>query len=199
MDLRGTYNHIAEDWFGDHQKDVWSFEGAGKFASYLNPGSWILDIGCGCGLKSKYLINKGMKVVGIDFSEKMIEIAKKEVPEGEFEVMDLRNVSKLERVFDGIFLQAVLLHIPKNEVSRVLIGLLDKLKSGGYVYVAVKEKKPGGADEEIKKEQDYGYSYERFFSYFTLAEVKKYLENIGIEIIHESITPFGNTRWIQVM
>ncbi len=80
----------------------------------------ILDVGCGAGTKSKYLTDKGLKVVGIDFSDKMIEIAKKQVPSATFLTLDLREVETLEQMFDAIFMQAVLLHIPKNEAEKVI-------------------------------------------------------------------------------
>jgi 2-polyprenyl-3-methyl-5-hydroxy-6-metoxy-1,4-benzoquinol methylase len=40
-------------------------------------GMRILDIGCGFGRLSRYLADRGAHVVGLDFSEKSIEIAKK--------------------------------------------------------------------------------------------------------------------------
>ena len=78
--LKSTYNHIAEDWHKDHKEDTWWVEGTDKFVSFLKYNSLVLDVGCGAGVKSNYLINKGLKIVGLDFSEKMIEIAKREVP-----------------------------------------------------------------------------------------------------------------------
>src|SRR3989344_2389545 len=140
--------------------------------SFLKPNSLVLDAGCGAGTKSKYLIDRGLKVVGIDFSDKLIEIAKREAPSGNFFVMDINEADKLKENFDGIFAQAVLLHIQKKDAEKTLNKLLGVLKPGGYLYIAVKEKKFGGADEEIKTENDYGYPYERFFSYFTLDEIK---------------------------
>src|SRR3989344_3181442 len=162
MDLRETYNRIAEDWHKDHKQDNWWVEGTNKFVSLLKPNSLVLDAGCGAGNKSKYLIGKGLKV-------------------------------------DGIFMQAVLLHIHKKDAKKTIKKLLDKLKLGGYLYIAVKEKKSGGADEEIKTENDYGYPYERFFSYFTLDEIKNLMKELELEISYENISSFGHTRWIQVI
>src|SRR3989338_6251916 len=101
MTLKDTYNKIAEDWSRDHSGDTWWIEGADKFSSFLKPGDSILDAGCGVGLNSEYLIKKGFNVLGIDFSEKMLEIAKGKVPDGEFRVMDIRDLSELEITFDG--------------------------------------------------------------------------------------------------
>lgn len=199
MDLKQTYNRIAEDWHQDHQADDWWVKGTDKFISFLKPGNLVLDVGCAGGIKSKHFLKNGLQVVGIDFSEKMIEIAQRELPGEKFLVLDLKDVDKLEYLFDGIFMQAVLLHIPKKEVADDLRKVTEKLKKGGYLYIAVKEKKPQGQEEEIKIESDYSYSYERFFSYFTVDEIELYLHNLGLEIVFFKVDSSGSTNWIQVI
>ncbi|TSC61703.1 MAG: methyltransferase family protein, partial [Parcubacteria group bacterium Gr01-1014_106] len=138
ISLKETYNRIGEEWHRDHQKDDWWVEGTDRFVSLLRPNALVLDVGCGGGTKSKYLMQKGLRVVGIDFSEKMVEIAQREVPTGTFHVCDLRDIGTLEHQFDGIFAQAVLLHVPKIEIPQTLTGMVGKLASGGYLYIAVK-------------------------------------------------------------
>jgi 2-polyprenyl-3-methyl-5-hydroxy-6-metoxy-1,4-benzoquinol methylase len=198
MNLKDTYNKIAEDWHKQHQADDWWIEGTDKFVSFLKPGAEVLDVGCGGGFKSKYLIGKGLKVVGIDFSENIIKIAKREVPKAEFFVMDMRDLKDLHQ-FDGIFAQASLLHIPKKEITDVLSGLVAKLKIGGYIYVAVKGTQPGKPDEGILEENDLGYSYQRFFSYFTMAELKEHFKNLNLSIVYSETKKFGKTDWLQII
>ncbi len=199
MNLKDVYNKIAKDWFEDHSNDTWWVEGLHKFTSLLKPNDLVLDVGCGPGTKSKLMLDKGLSVIGVDFSDKMIEIAQKEAPTGDFRVLDIKNIGDLEESFDGILAQAVLLHIPKKEVLAIITGLKNKLKDGGYLYIAVKEQKPGAKEEEILQEKDYGYEYERFFSYFTMPEVKKYLENLKMKICYETLVRAGKTNWIQVI
>lgn len=199
MNLKDTYDRIAEDWHQDHQKDDWWIEGTNKFISFLKKGDLVLDVGCGGGTKSKYLIQKGLNVIGIDFSGKMIEIAKCEVPNGTFIVRDLANVETLDYMLDGIFMQAVLLHIPKAKAKEAIQKMANKLKKGGYLYVAVKAQKPGRADEEVSVEEDYGYRYERFFSFFSLEEIKKHMKESRLDIVYETLTHSGRTNWIQVI
>ncbi|MFA4845944.1 MAG: class I SAM-dependent methyltransferase [Patescibacteria group bacterium] len=199
MSLKDTYNRLAEDWCEDHRVDTWWIEGVDAFASLLKSESLVLDLGCGGGDKSNYLIQKGLSVVGIDFSEKMIEIAKRTAPLGTFHVMNLKDVSRLPGLFDGILAQAVLLHVSKAEMAAVMDGLRSKLKDGGFLAVAVKEARSGQQEEEMKVENDYGYPYERFFSYFTLPEVRKVFTDAGMSVYSESITHVGHTRWIQVI
>lgn len=199
MNLKDTYNRIAEDWYKNHYTDERWTEATDKFISFLQPENLVLDVGCGPGMKSKYLINKGLKVVGIDISEKMIEIARREAPAGKFYVMDMKDIDKLKENFDGIFAHACLLHIPKKEIRKILKILLNKLKKGSYIHLAVKEKKPEEQEEEVVVEKDYGYTYRRFFSYFTPDEVKNYLRDLKMEIIYETVALHGDRRWIEVI
>ncbi|EKD24030.1 MAG: hypothetical protein ACD_81C00126G0013 [uncultured bacterium] len=199
MDLRETYNRIAEDWHADHQNDDWHACGTDTLLPFLKAGGSVLDVGCGGGMKSRYFVKKGFHVVGIDFSENMIAIAKREVPSGEFYALDLHKAGTLDRMFDCIFMQAVLLHVPRQKAGDVIKAMKDLLNIGGYMYIAVKDKKPGRGEEEIKKEDNYGYAYERFFSYFSLDEIKMYMQQAGLEIVVEKVTPAGNTRWIEVI
>ncbi|MDP2838028.1 MAG: class I SAM-dependent methyltransferase, partial [Candidatus Moranbacteria bacterium] len=116
MNLRDTYDKIAKGWHQDHLADDWWMAGMERFAALLPLGGTVLDAGCAGGTKSKILADKGFQVTGIDFAPNFIEIAKREVPEAEFQVLDIRDISSLTKEFDGIFLQAVLLHFPKKDI-----------------------------------------------------------------------------------
>lgn len=159
----------------------------------------MLDVGCGGGVKSKYFVDRGLNVTGIDFSESVIDIAKREVPQARFAVLDVRETDTLPEIFDGIFAQAVLLHLPKDEIVSVLRKFKEKLKEGGYLYVAVKEQRASQDEEEIKDIDDYGYPYELFFSYFTQSEMEQYFSEAGFEVVSSTITPSGRIKWIQII
>lgn len=85
----------------------------------------ILDLGCGPGLYAKTLLNKGAKIKGIDISEKMIKIAKKEAPKAEFKQGDSENLPYKNNEFDIVVASLVLGHIKSwdktlEEIKRVL-------------------------------------------------------------------------------
>lgn len=200
MNLRSTYNTIAKDWARDHDKDTWWIEGTDKYVSLFTKAARVLDVGCGAGHKTKYLAGKGLTVTGVDFSEELIEIAQKNAPQGKFFVKDIHEPLKFKKdSFDGVFMQAVLLHIPKRDVVAVLKNLISPLKLGGYLYIAVKELRKGEKEEEMVVENDYGYTYERFFSYFTMGELKNYLNELDMNVVYESITSSGKRNWLQII
>lgn len=195
---RQTYNKIAEDWHKDHVNDTWWIAGTEKFSSYLEAGDKILDIGCGSGIKSDFFTKKGFNVLGVDLSENMVDIARKNYPKSRFEVGDIENLGKFPQKFNGVFAQAVLLHVAKSKVSEVLRSFKDALLPQGYLYIAVKQLRPGGSQEEVVTENDYGYDYQRFFTYFTVPEIKQLIVDAGFDIIfEETSTATNKTDWIQ--
>ena len=76
------WDQNAEFWdytMGDESNDFHRNVVRPKVTELLNPNSsdYILDIACGNGNYSAYLAEKGISVVGFDYGEKMIELAKK--------------------------------------------------------------------------------------------------------------------------
>lgn len=52
-------------------------------------GRDVLDVACGPGLYAEELVARGARVVGLDQSARMVELARERVPGGEFRVHDL--------------------------------------------------------------------------------------------------------------
>ena len=126
----------------------------------------------------------------------MIKLAKAYEPRGEFYVKDITQPLDLNIEFDGIFCQAVLLHFPKPKAEEILKSLIDCLKPGGYLLLGVKSPRPGQQAEEIITENDYGYEYQRFFSFYTADEIKNYMNNLSMSIINETVVTRDNTNWL---
>lgn len=85
----------------------------------------ILDIGCGSGLYARLLSRRGAKVYGIDISEKMIEIAKKEAPGVQFKVGNAETLPYKSNNFDIVLVALMVEHVLNwkklfSEVRRVL-------------------------------------------------------------------------------
>ena len=199
MNLAETYDRIAEDWHRDHSNDDWWVKGTEVLISKMPSGGTLLDVGCGSGVKAKYFLDRGFSVTGIDISKKLLEIARREAPYGHFELLKMENLAMLNQTFDTVFAQASLLHIPKAATGDVVRGMASCTNKGGHVYLAVKEVRPGKPEEGTLQENDYGYEYERFFSYFTMQELEGYLKAAGLTIVWQEATPAGSTVWLQII
>ena len=90
-------------------------------------GRTALDLGCGDGLVSKLLLQKGFLVTGIDNNKKGLKLAKELAPKGDYIVADLDNYSSAW-VYDYMICLNVIEHIenPKNIVEIFRNSILSK-------------------------------------------------------------------------
>ena len=49
------------------------------------------------------------------------------------------------------------------------------------------------------KDNDYGYEYERFFSFFTQDELRNFVKEAGMDIVYEDIISSGKANWIHII
>ncbi|MES2223573.1 MAG: class I SAM-dependent methyltransferase [Patescibacteria group bacterium] len=82
--------------------------------------SLILDVGCGGGRDSKFFVKNGLRVIGIDVSSVLINEAKKEVSKTVFKCEDILKSKFPNNHFDGIWAQAVLLHLKRTDVPKAI-------------------------------------------------------------------------------
>ncbi len=200
MNLKDTYNRLAKDWSTAPWDEGWWDDAITHLTSLLPNNARVLDAGCGAGAVVRHLDDQGFRAEGFDFSEEMIKIARERAPKACFEVADVRDLHIFEdESYDAVIAQALLLHFPKADCPTVLKGLVSKLKPGGYFLLSVKEVKPDRAVELIEKDNYFGYDIERFFGYFTMPEVRQYLEDQNLQIVYENIEAMGPTYWLQVI
>ncbi len=200
-DLARTYDRIAQDWHRDPEHDDWWVAGTEKFLSYLSPGATVLDVGCGSGMKSKFMSERGFKVTGIDISARLLEIARTEAPACEFIQKGMEDLPLLGRKFFSTFAQASLLHIHRADAAAVIGKMAESVEPGGYVYIAVKEVREGQPLEQVVKEEDYGYEYERFFSYYRMPQLEPFFPRAGLSVAGPDVLPptKGRTTWLQII
>lgn len=119
-------------------------------------GEKILDLGCGYGFFTDYFRSIGANAVGIDGSEKMIEIAKERYPMADFSVMDITKPMDFENgSFDIVFSNQVFMDIENIDFVFSECGRL--LKIGGILYYSIVH--PAFYDGHwLKDENGYGYA-----------------------------------------
>lgn len=99
-------------------------------------GERVLDLGCGYGWYTDFFTRIGANAIGVDDSEKMIEIARKKYPQLEFTVTDIeKSLPFYNGCFDIVFSNQVLMDV--ENADFVILECERVLKSGGVFYLGI--------------------------------------------------------------
>ena len=142
--------------------------------------STILEIGCGPGNITKYLLNKrpDFRIEGIDISPNMIELAKTNNPTADFKVMDCREIDKLQSKFNGIICGFCFPYLSKFDSSKLINDCTTLLKDKGVLYISFVE------GDYLKSGFQFASTGDRTYFYFhTLDSVTKELKDCSFETI----------------
>lgn len=101
----------------------------------------VFEIACGPGNVTKYLLFKrpDFKIFGIDLAPNMVKLAKVNNPNADFEVMDCRDIDKLENRFDAIMCSFCMPYLSKEECARLIADCTKSLNPNGLLYFSTME------------------------------------------------------------
>ncbi|KKW06148.1 MAG: Methylase involved in ubiquinone/menaquinone biosynthesis [Candidatus Moranbacteria bacterium GW2011_GWE1_49_15] len=150
-----------------------------EFFKLLPRKAKLLDVGCGTGTNAAYAASKGYRITAIDSSEKMIRIAKNRNPRIDFRLGDMRSVRTDAEKFDGIIASYSLIHIPKNELRRIINKLSSMLSRKGAIYISIHT----GKSQEIFMDIPTIRAKSLFLNIMTTGETKGLLESADLEIV----------------
>ena len=161
------YDERACDfWEGTRDHDVSQNIAALLQRIESTPPFELLDFGCGPGRDLKAFTALGHRATGIEGSTPLAALARAHsgctVLEQNFLKLDLPNSR-----FDGVFANAALFHVPRQELPRVLLELRAALRPNGVLFSS----NPRGDDQEGWNGDRYGafYNWETWRDYMTAA------------------------------
>jgi SAM-dependent methyltransferase len=189
-ETRGTkdfYNDIAREFSDTWYENESMLPVLQEFVSLLEEHPRVLDLGCGAGYESMRLKRLGAEVVGIDYSEEPIKIARDRNPDCIFHLMDFKNMDASIGTFDGIAAIASLIHIGESDLDLVFGNIRKVLKPGGYVLLAVVE--GDGVSAERSRIERNGIRYDRTFYLHKKARLDTAAKNTGFEFFKELTMP----------
>lgn len=182
----GHYDlRAAPYWQGTRDHDV-SQNITALLDAIQSPPPWtILDLGCGPGRDLATFSRLGHRAIGLDGAPRFVAMARAysgcEVWQQDFLALDLPAA-----LFDGIFANAALFHIPSARLPGVLMRVRAALKPGGVLFAS----NPRGADQE-------GWQGERYGTYYSWERWQALLLAAGFDELHHYYRPPGVPRAAQ--
>lgn len=130
----------------------------------------ILEIGCGPGNITKFLLNKkpNLKVLGIDIASNMIELAKENVPSAAFRVLDCKKINSLNHQFDAVLCGFTLPYLNKEEAKELIKDSSKIINKNGILYISTME-------DEYEKSKLISSSIDKNSALFTYYHQENYL------------------------
>jgi ubiquinone/menaquinone biosynthesis C-methylase UbiE len=175
-----TYNEIAHH-YKQKTKNLELVDEIKKFKKFLPKNAKVLDAGCGWGRDSKILA-KSFSVIGIDLSEKLLDLAKAYASKAKFQIGDISKTNFPDNTFHGIWANDILLHLDRKDILPTLKEFHRLLKSSGILYVSVKE-----GEGESWEEEEMSNFKPRFYTWFKEDEIIKYFKKAGFRIIETAV------------
>nr|WP_210259843.1 class I SAM-dependent methyltransferase [Martelella sp. HB161492] len=137
-----------------------------EFLEALTPGGRILELGCGAGFDSAFMLDAGFDVTPSDGSPGMVKEAEARLGRP----VRLLPFDRLEDAscYDGIWANACLLHVQRALLPDVLRRIFTALRPGGLFYASFKTGKPEGVD-----------AYGRYYNYPESADLLRQYQTAG--------------------
>ena len=179
----GHYQDHAED-FRDGTRDHDVSQNVAALLQHIEaPAPWrILDFGCGPGRDLRTFKALGHTAIGLDGCPRFVEMARADSG-CEVWLQDFLALELPSGHFDGIFANAVLFHIPSQELPRVLGQLHATLKPGGVLLSS----NPRGDNQE-------GFNGDRYGAYHDLTNWRRLLAAAGFVELEHYYRPAGLPR-----
>lgn len=179
----GHYDRTAEAyWAGTRDHDVSQNRAALLDAIEADPPFSILDLGCGPGRDLRHFRSLGHDVSGLDGAKEFVTMARRfsgcEVFHQDFLAMSLPKGR-----YDGVFANASLFHVPRQELPRVLLDLFETLAPRGVLFCS----NPRGNNEE-------GVQSDRYSCFLDLDNWRNYVSAAGFTEVRHYYRPPGLPR-----
>lgn len=148
MDSIDYYERYAASYY-DSTSELSMEKQLDRFIALLPENAEVLDLGCGSGRDTIYLEENGCQVTPMDGSRQMCLLAEINT---DMEVLHMTfDEMEFQEVFDGIWACASLLHVPEEEMDRIMVRVTSALVPGGILYMSFKY----GEGEEIRDHRLY--------------------------------------------
>ena len=135
--VKAGYNAIADRYLTARTRDSEDVHLLDELIRRLPAGAKVLDAGCGAGLPISQMLSEKFEVIGVDFSEAQIELARQTVPKATFICQDMTQLNFPDNTFDCICSYYAIIHIPRDEHQLLFANFHRMLKPNGLALLCL--------------------------------------------------------------
>ena len=122
------------------------------FLTLVPAGASILELGCGAGGDTAEMLARGFNVRPTDGSPEMADVASRRLGRT-VDTLLFHDLDEVE-AYDGVWANACLLHVPRQELAQILALIRRALRPAGHFYASYKT---GEADSRDALKRYYNY------------------------------------------
>lgn len=156
----------------------------GKFLARLEPGSDVLDLGCGGGRQGARAVASVHRYTGVDLSEAQLDLARARIPSGRFLHADATEIEFQPESFDAVLSLFMFGHVPRAQQPPLLQRIVAWLRPGGWFLTTL-----GTAGAEDVIEHNW-LGAPMFFASFDEERNLRLLDEVGFEVEEARVVPF---------
>jgi|SRR6218665_2676533 len=147
-----------------------------------NEKASVLEIGSGPGNITQYLLDKhpNYKILATDVAPNMIELAQKNNPSAQFQVLDARDINQIEQKFDAVLCGFCMPYLSKEESIQLINDSYELLNNNGILYFSVIENDYDRSGSQTSSDGQFTMHVYYHQADYLQAGLKKY----GFETIH---------------
>lgn len=186
-----TYNSSARqlaDKFNALDVRVKDIEETVHLVNKKNP--FILEIGCGNGRDAAEILKHTDRYIGIDISEHLLEIAREQVPRGQFVVADIESYD-FPAGIDIVFAFASLIHVPRESFKNIMERIFAVLNEGGVIRLFMKY---SDVYAEVTKEDKFGI---RTYYHYSKEDVIELTSRFSL--LKNELVEFVGQNWLEIL
>ncbi|GAB2464325.1 class I SAM-dependent DNA methyltransferase [Streptomyces incanus] len=185
---RAFYDAVAED-YADRFRDVFAAQslelallaGFAGLVKASGAGGEVADLGCGPGWVTAHLASCGLDAFGLDLSESMLGIARRENPGLRFEQGSMLEPGIPDGTLAGIVSWYSSIHTPQDELPALFAGFRRLLAPGGHLLLAFQ-----AGEEALHLEHPFGHPVALDFQRRRPDRMAEALEAAGFALVLRS-------------
>lgn len=150
-----------------------------------------MDLGCGLGNNTLFLLEKGKEVLACDYSDVAIETIQKEMPKAQTKLFDMTKKFPIEDAFTDIVIADLSIHYFTKEVTKKVIAEIRRILKPNGIFLfrvnSVKDSNFIARENQMEDEFFWEEREQRSKRCFDEESIREFFADWKIEKVKEEI------------